>query len=152
MNDPAPTSDILGQASNSPNMEFSQGTIWDVSTLIKEHIEGQQLARWFQKRAFIGGSVLIALTFGALLWWMSIIAKHAAVFLAITTSQVSLFVGPVIVLGSVGALLALALLRFAFGSVTKEDNEPSPLSILHGVAQQALDLGKDYFRGKRLTE
>lgn len=152
MNVPERVSDLHGRSVESPAIDLSSGPEWDVSVLANEGIEDRILTRCFQRRAFAGASVMIVLTLGALLWWLSVIGRHALAFLSTTASQVSLFVGPVIVLGSMAALLALALLRFAFRSGAKEDAEPAPLTLLHGVVQQALDVGKDYLKGKRAPE
>lgn len=133
----------------SPREDMSAGETADVSELVTEDINDRKLLRLFQKCAFFGAGLLIVVTFGALFWWVYLIGTHVTDPAVTTTYRVSFFVAPVIVLASLGALLTLALLKFAFRPATKEEEDGSPLSLLHGLAQQVIELAKEYFKGKK---
>jgi hypothetical protein len=133
----------------SPREDLSAGKTADVSQLVTEDINDRKLLRLFQTYAFFGAGALIIVTFATLFWWVYLIGTHVTDPAVTTTYRVSFFVAPVVVLASLGALLTLALLKFAFRPATKEEDDPSPLSLLHGLAQQILELAKEYFKGRK---
>lgn len=128
--------------------DLSAGATADIPGIIAEDIKDRRRLRWFQTLAFYGAYCLIAVTFVMLFKWVTLIEAHLADGDITTTYRVSFFVAPIIVLGTLGALLTLSLLKFAFRPATKEE-DPSPITMFHGLFQQVVDIGKDYFKWKK---
>lgn len=129
--------------------DLSAGKTGDISELLAEDIKDRRRLRWFQTVAFYGAIALIGFTFYALFRWLNLIGTHATDPNVTTTYRVSFFVAPVVVLASLGALLTLALLKFAFRPSDKKDEEPSPISVMQGLASQVIELAKAYLGGKK---
>ncbi|MFM0428179.1 hypothetical protein PQQ75_04115 [Paraburkholderia aspalathi] len=134
---------------NGGKDDLSAGKTGDISELLAEDIKDRRRLRWFQTVAFYGAIALIGFTFYALFRWLDLIGTHATDPNVTTTYRVSFFVAPVVVLASLGALLTLALLKFAFRPSDKKEEDPSPISIMQGLATQVIDLAKAYLGGKK---
>lgn len=128
--------------------DLSAGKTADISKLLDEDIKDRKRLRTFQTVAFYGATALIFFIFCALFEWVNMIKAHVADANVTTTYRVSFFVAPIVVLATLGALLTLALLKFAFRASEKKDDEPSPISLFQGLGSQALDLWKAYL-GKK---
>jgi len=128
--------------------DLSAGKTADVSKLLDEDIKDRKRLRTFQTVAFYGAVTLIFFIFCALFEWVNTIRAHITDSNVTTTYRVSFFVAPIVVLATLGALLTLALLKFAFRASDKKDDDPSPVSLLQGLGSQALDLMKTYL-GKK---
>ncbi|MBU9358786.1 hypothetical protein [Burkholderia multivorans] len=129
--------------------DLSAGATADIPGIIAEDIKDRRRLRWFQTLAFYGAFLLIAVTFFMLFQWVNLIATHLADGNVTTTYRVSFFIAPIVVLGTLGALLTLALLKFAFRPPGKEEEDPSPITMFHGLLQQVVDIGKDYLKAKK---
>jgi hypothetical protein len=101
--------------------DLSAGTTPDIPGIIAEDIKDRRRQRLFQSLAFYGAYVLIAVTFLMLFKWVTLIEAHLADGNITSTYRVSFFVAPIIVLGTLGALLTLSLLKFAFRPPNKEE-------------------------------
>jgi|GEM_PF-5410681 len=128
--------------------DLSAGKTGDVTKLLDEDIKDRRRLRTFQTVAFYGATTLIFFIFCALFQWVNMIGAHVTDANVTTTYRVSFFVAPIVVLATLGALLTLALLKFAFRTSDKKDDEPSPVTLFQGLASQALDLWKTYL-GKK---
>lgn len=146
-----PSSDSASSvaASAGPSDDLSAGAAADIPGIIAEDIKDRRRLRWFQTLAFYGAYLLIAVTFFMLFKWVNLIAAHLADGNISTTYRVSFFIAPIVVLGTLGALLTLALLKFAFRPAGKEEEDPSPMTMFHGLFQQVVDMGKDYIKWKK---
>ncbi|WP_154233039.1 hypothetical protein [Burkholderia pseudomallei] len=129
--------------------DLSAGATADIPGIIAEDIKDRRRLRWFQTLAFYGAYLLIGVTFFMLFKWVTLIEAHLADGNITTTYRVSFFVAPIVVLGTLGALLTLALLKFAFRPASKEEEDPSPITMFHGLFQQVVDIGKDYLKWKK---
>lgn len=155
---PTPTSDGKIQVSSLPATEpfsnggrndLSAGSTPDIPELLAQDIKDRERLRTFQTVAFYGAVALIFFVFCALFHWVNLIGDHLKDGNVITTYRVSFFVAPIVVLATLGALLTLALLKFAFRqSSDKKDDEPSPITLLQGLGSQALDIARAYLTKK----
>jgi MFS family permease len=128
--------------------DLSAGTTGDISALLAEDIKDRQQLRRFQTVAFYSAGLLIGVTFVALFLWVYLIGTHVTDANVSTTYRVSFFVAPIVVLATLGALLALAVLKFAFRASEKKDDEPTPISLLQALVTQTSDILKTYL-GKK---
>lgn len=149
-----PSSDSASNSATSAGAsdDLSAGSTPDITSIIAEDIKDRRRLRWFQTLAFYGAYLLIAVTFFMLFKWVTLIETHLADGNITTTYRVSFFVAPIVVLGTLGALLTLSLLKFAFRPMNKEDEDPSPITMFHGLFQQVVDIGKDYLKWKKTSE
>jgi len=131
-----------------PRDDLSAGVTPDIPELLAEDIKDRRRLRWFQTVAFYGAVALIGCTFYALFDWVRLIGTHATDANVVTTYRVSFFVAPVVVLATLGALLTLALLKFAFRPAEKKDDDPSPISLMQALGTQVIELAKAYL-GKK---
>jgi hypothetical protein len=128
--------------------DLSAGQTADVSGLLDEDIKDRKRLRTFQTVAFYGACTLIFFVFCAMFHWVNLVGTHIQDVNVTTTYRVSFFVGPIVVLASLGALLTLALLKFAFRATDKGEDDASPISLMHALGTQALDVLKTYLGGK----
>lgn len=131
-----------GSSGSTNRDDLSAGQTADVSGLIEQDIADRKLLRTFQKFAFWGAFAVIFVTFVGLFLWLWLIHLHVTDANVITTYRVSFFIAPVIVLATLGALLTLALLKLAFRSNDKKDEEPSFVSMFQALAAQAMEIWK----------
>jgi hypothetical protein len=136
-----------------PSDDLSAGSTPDISKILAEDIKDRQRLRMFQTVGFFGAGILILVTFAALFGWVYVIGTHVTDANVTTTYRVSFFVAPVIVLATLAALLTLALLKLAFRSPgDKNDEEPSFITLLQGLGNQALEIWKSYAGKKEKGE
>ena len=128
--------------------DLSAGTTGDIPALLAEDIKDRQQLRRFQTVAFHSAGFLIGATFVALFLWVHLIGAHITDTNLSTSYRVSYFVAPVVVLATLAALLTLAVLKFAFRPSEKNDDEPTPLSLLQALVTQTADILKTYL-GKK---
>lgn len=128
--------------------DLSAGKTADVSKLLDEDIKDRKRLRGFQTVAFYGACTLIFFVFCEMFTWVNLVGTHMSDPNVTNTYRVSFYVAPIVVLASLGALLTLALLKFAFKATDKKDEESSPITLMQGLISQALDLLKTYL-GKK---
>jgi len=132
-----------------PAEDLSAGASPDIPQLVKEDILDRQRIRAYRHVAFYGAVILIGFTFLALFGWLGWIGFHVTDPNVASTYRVSLFVAPVVVLATLGALLILALLKFVFRPQDKDkDDEPTPISLLQGLGTKVVELARDYLSKK----
>lgn len=81
---------------------------------------------------------------------MATVGERVASPTTASTYQATWFVTPLIVLASIGALLVLALLRFAFQPMDGRRREapPDALGIAHGLGREALGMLRHYLASR----
>jgi hypothetical protein len=125
--------------------DLSAGKTIEVGPLLTQDIKDRERQRYFQTIAFYGTIALIFFIFCALFRWLNLIGDRLTDISVSTTYRVSFFVAPIVVLGTLGALITLALLKFASRPVgEKREDEPSPISLLQAFGTQALDVLKSW--------
>ncbi|WP_144112033.1 hypothetical protein [Paraburkholderia sp. BCC1886] len=129
--------------------ELSNGLTADIPGLLQEDIKDRRRVRAFQTVAFYGACTLIFFVFCAMFHWVNLVGTHIWEVDVTTNYRASLFVVPTVVLATLGALLTLALLKFAFRSNDKKDDEPYPVSLMQALGSQALEVLNSYLSKKR---
>jgi Na+/melibiose symporter-like transporter len=140
--------EVSSLPSGSPSLDLSAGKAPDVTGLLAQDIKDRERLRSFRTVAFYGAVALIFFVFCALFHWVNLVGDHMRDNMSSTT-KVSFFVAPIVVLATLGALLTLALLKLAFlASTDKKDDDPSFFTLLQGLGTQAIELMKAYL-GKK---
>jgi hypothetical protein len=132
----------------TPSLDLSAGKAPDVSGIVEQDIKDRIALRTFQTHAFYGAGVIIVCIFASLLAWLFLLSRHIENAAVNDTFHGSIFIAPVVVIATLGALLTLALLKFAFRPANGKEDESSSVSMIQALGTQALEIAKAYF-GKK---